>query len=260
MTPLSILEGIFLILSNLFLLPAILYAYELGDWPEFHILFNLMKVSAAYHTCQANFFCFWFDIKILQLADHFTVYITLFWIALYFTGTKLDTRFSIWIGLILLLFPCLLVYEDNIWLPISLICVLIPMVIFLFWWSKDGIKEFRIVNILIGTVLLASGFFLYVMGGDPIGHVYAWTHIFWHIFSMLSIYFIIDIRNGNNTINRLIRVCCKYDPTISIQEGMGFVINLKRFSKEKRKKNVKQKVKGKILTLNGEGVSNIFDA
>ncbi len=85
MNSLLLFAGICLVVSNIALLPAIIYAKQKSLVPEFSILAIVFFVSSFYHLCQAGFVCILgIDFTTLRLADHFFVYSALVWIVLYF--------------------------------------------------------------------------------------------------------------------------------------------------------------------------------
>lgn len=249
MAPVNTIEGIFLVLSNLFLLPAIILCYKNGRTAEFAFLWCMMKVSFFYHMCQAEFYCIFYNRDTFQLLDHFMVYSTFFWLALYLTKVELKRRIAAYIYFVVAVFPALLLYVHTYWFPFLIIGYGIAAEVFFISFVKGEIRKVYGVNIIIIFFCLMLGVILYMVGDEPEGHLYAWTHIVWHATSMIAIYFVIDINDGKNKITRYFRK--KYNFVLTFEatskNGIEFFIfkhdeaikpNLKnkKFSSESSKK------------------------
>ena len=75
MNTLFIVEGIFLVGTNIALLPAIGYAIYLNLVPEIAILSVVFVVSVVYHLCQVGFICILnIEFSTFQFADQYFVY------------------------------------------------------------------------------------------------------------------------------------------------------------------------------------------
>jgi hypothetical protein len=250
-SPLTIFEGSVLVLSNVFLLPSIIYTWNLGLKPEFAILFSMMFTSAKYHLCQAGFVCLFFEQRVLQLADHFMVYSTVYWIVLYFTGLPLDQRFVWFVTVQVFLYPYVIVYADSSWFPIITIGTLVPFTLWILYFVRKQTDTIYVVNVVVAFVLMIVASSFYLTSGDSDWDTYVWTHTFWHIFSMLSIYYVIDLKNGNNIINKMVVVMFKKEPTITMSRESGTYFNtIPRSTNQDPTKT--KKFKEKKIIKNGE--------
>ncbi len=207
-------------LSNLALLPAILYARRLGLVPEAAILGAVLVVSSAYHLCQAGFVCILdIDFVTFQRHDHFTVYAALVWMTLYLVGISLPHRFAIFIWIQVLLFPLVTEFMSAWWASGLVVGVTVVVAVILLVLVVRGFPNFNIPAVVAAVVLVAVGFALHVAGGDPTppgettgadgsdltNHPYAWLHSAWHIFVMIALYYVIDFRHGQSLIAYLFR-------------------------------------------------------
>ncbi len=226
-----VVAGISLVASNLALLPAIFYSKTLGLLPEFAILVVVFVTSTLYHLCQVGFVCvFGIDFKTFQFADHFFVYSALAWLMLYLfipaenregvyyvastrRGLSLQGRIAIFIVIQAIVFPLLLEFVHRDWFVGVIIGIIVAVAIVLVVCVIRGIPGFNFINVLIAIVLIAVGFTLHLLGGDPFppdsdpldedkALRYAWFHTAWHILIMLSIYYIIDLKYGTSLISR----------------------------------------------------------
>lgn len=196
MDPSKIAEGIFLVLSNLAILPALLYSIQYKLIPELTILFIVFVISSFYHLCQTEFYCIIPDFKTHQTADHFFVFTALIWVILYAFAIPLKYRISLtFIFQALILLP-LIFYVNLDWLSALFIGFIITILIFIFALITQQFPKFNIYNFLIVFILITVGLILHVIGGDTSSSFYSWTHSAWHIFSMLAIYFALDLRRG----------------------------------------------------------------
>ncbi len=275
MRPVSIVEGLFLVGSNLALLPAIRYAYVLGLLPESSILSVVFVVSSVYHLCQAGFICL-LDIDFLtfQLQDHFFVYGALVWITLYFIGLTLAERFAIFIWVQALLFPLILEFVKTWWLSGFVVGFVVLIAILLLSIVVRGFPRFNIYSMIAAILLVGVGFAFHLIGGDPTppdqkdgetNHKYAWFHSAWHVFIMLSVYYVIDLKHGHSWLVWFFRHKKLKDdvPTVlSLHAGRGLPTpkRTRRGGKHtETPERCKSKKKGKtfshtILTL-GQGFS-----
>lgn len=216
MSGLSILQGILLVSSNAALVPAIAYATRWGLLPEAAILSVVLVVSSLYHMCQAEFVCvLGISLFTFQLQDHFWVYSAIIWIALYFVGLDVRIKFAVFVWVQMLVFPLLLEFIKMWWFGGLVIGIVIVVAIILLTLVVRGIPRFNVVNMIAAVVLVAVGFVLHVLGGDPIEVVvdkdtgertvtgdqdYPVYHTLWHVFVMVSIYYILDLPRGHTLL------------------------------------------------------------
>ncbi len=218
MSGLSVIQGILLVSSNAALIPAIAYATRWGLLPEAAILSVVLVVSSLYHMCQAEFVCvLGISLFTFQLQDHFWVYSSIIWIALYFVGLDVRVRFAVFVWVQTLIFPLVLEFIKMWWFGGLVIGIVIVIVVILLTLVVRGIPRFNVVDMIAAVVLVAVGFALHLLGGDPIEVVvdevtgertvtgdddYPVYHTLWHVFVMVSIYYILDLRFGYSLLSR----------------------------------------------------------
>ncbi len=215
MRPTTAIEGLFLVISNIALLPAIIYAFYLKLIPETSIISVVFIISTVYHLCQAGFICLLtIDFVTFQFSDHFFVYSLLVWIVLYAIGLPLEFRFAIFIWIQALLFPLLLEFKNTWWFGGFIIGFIVLITVLLLSLIIRAIPRINIFSLIAAVILLGIGFALHLIGGDPtppshdqqhlkneeddINHKYVWLHSLWHIFSMLAIYYVLDLKYGKS--------------------------------------------------------------
>lgn len=197
----DIFTGIFLVISNLALIPAIDFALVRGQVSEMSIFIALLVTSSIYHLCQAGFLCL-FTMSSLQMCDHFFVYGTILWMTLYFFDISFLYRFSVLILAQVLLLPSIISYsttEGNDWYII--LALVIFLVVFAFYAMVlylDGLPRIDWKDFLVAVILIAIGLVLFVFAGEPGSPHYAILHSFWHIFVMVGIYFILELKDDQS--------------------------------------------------------------
>lgn len=198
----EIIEGLFLVCSNLALVPAIVVAFNRQLIPETTILICMILVSSIYHFCQAGFVCIW-NFQTLQIWDHFTVYTTLMWMVLYFLGITTKQKVTFFMTYITLLIPLVLIYMHSWYLSIALLCGIgfISLVVMIFYLK--GFPKCDWFDLFTAAVLIIGGFFFFIYSGDPGSRNYWWGHSLWHICAMFAIFFVIEIRDGTSWITEL---------------------------------------------------------
>lgn len=202
-------DGLALILSNLAMLPAIIVSFYYSLLPEAFVLIVLLFVSSIYHLCQSGFLCI-YSFTSLQVADHFYVYSILIWITLYFVGLNLQCKFIIFFVIQAALLPAVMIYLHSWILTGVVIAVLVVVALVVLGFF---IKDFPVIDwldIIIVFILLGGGFSLHYVSGDPGSPNYPAGHSMWHILSMLAIFFIIECKEGNSMVSRLVDGTRKY--------------------------------------------------
>ncbi len=203
MTPLTVLEGVALVASNLALVPAVYYAVRWHLIPEVAVLAVVLAVSTFYHLCQAGFVCaLGIGFRTFQLADHFFVYGGLLWVVLFFLGLRLRFRFSILIVAQAFAFPLLVEFSHRWWFSLLVIAVVTVVALLLIAFSAADVRDFSAANFVAAAVLVLAGFALHLLAGDPPepdgdrsnAARYAWLHSLWHVLAMLAVYYALDLR------------------------------------------------------------------
>ena len=195
---------LFLILSNIALLPAIFSAVRRGLLPEATILSILLAVSMAYHFCLAGVSCL-FPLATLREMDHFFVYSTLIWIVLYFIEPPWPIRVSaFFIGEVFII-GFLLTYVSKTWVYGVLIGAIFLGALVLLFLVVRKIPSIDWLDLVILVVLIGVGFSLHIVAGDPGDKDYPTLHSVWHILAMLAIYFVLELKDGTNWIVKVVR-------------------------------------------------------
>ena len=204
----TIIECLALVLSNLALVPAIYLAFKYRLLPEANLMLVVFVGSILYHLCQVNFVCVLeLEFKTLQLMDNFFVYSLLTWIILWFIGLKLEERFIVFVWFQLFQLPLILDFVNTWWLASLFIIFLVFVTVFLVLLVLKQMPQFHRGVFFFGLLLVLVGFGFHIIGGEPsqpkntvtpeVEH-YAIYHSIWHIFSMLGIYFAIDLKQGKS--------------------------------------------------------------
>lgn len=201
--------AIFLVFSNVAILPAVIYAHILHLIAETALLVAVFAASTAFHMCQVEWFCFGVELRELQIVDHFMVYTALVWFSLYFCGVAERPR----TGITVVLFPVLLVViihflgsmmDGAIVVAITVAFAFAALTYAFFVYGGIPIEWSAFV---VATSLLGMGVFLHIFGGDygDDNIFYPIAHSVWHILSMLSLFWILGIpyrdRNSLDTMN-----------------------------------------------------------
>lgn len=206
----SAVAGLALILSNLALVPAIIYAAYKQYVTELVFLVLLFTSSTTYHICQADFGCV-FTMRALQTTDHFMVYSTLVWITLFFLRLPLVTRICLLIIAQVPLLPALVDFLDNWWIAVALVGYLVLIGII----SMVVMKRFPTTNLIdfyVAVLLLGVGFFLHVFAGTPGSENYGTLHTVWHVLAMLALFFVLLLHEPRSFIEKYVKNPDTFDP------------------------------------------------
>lgn len=190
-------QSIFLVLSNLFLLPAIIWSIFKNNILDTTILIIVFVASTIYHLCLAEWVCVstqWES----QLSDHAMVYILMMWIYISLWDISLVAR-TAFIYIVIYLLYLFSVNAVSNWLfAISLIWFFIAFAIFriALYQFNEKIFGMDLILTIISIILFGIGLFMHIWGGSPSSTNYWWTHSLWHVFAMLGIFVIILARDG----------------------------------------------------------------
>ena len=180
----NIAEALFLVFSNVALVPAIFLLAVKGDAISAYLLIFTLASSCLYHMCRAGALCL-FEYKNHRLLDYIAVYLSLTWIL-----TRLATQgnfrlhvFAFVVSFSLALFAAVSGINFG-WL--SVIGVGLPSVIALTHALIAHKPVFYHTGWAIATFVLS------IVGGALIFFFprtnYGWAHALWHVFIMLSVY------------------------------------------------------------------------
>ena len=199
---------LYLILSNIAILPAIFYAWTRRLYPEAGLLTSVGINSFLYHSCQGNFFCIVRDTCIgetkyttLQNSDEFHVNITIIWFIMFFLSIPRNVA----IGVVFLISPIFLISISTqgpnlLFILIGTIAISgVFTAIYSFLLYRK--LKFSYVSAILAFILLVSGFTIFYIGGDPNQlSNYNVYHSTWHILLMTAVFFVLDIRYGSRYV------------------------------------------------------------
>lgn len=185
-----------LVVTNVFLIPAIVYSAMRRMPVDATILSMLLLASTLYHACQAEYFCET-SLSDHRLADHSFVYITLTWLFLSMaSGVRMDVRYSILLGIIfILIFFNERLFQSFAFAGILLATFVLYALVGLFWIGLP-LRRFDVIFGLIILVLFGAGFALHLVGSDPDSANYWWAHSLWHVFAMCAIVLFLIMRDN----------------------------------------------------------------
>jgi hypothetical protein len=180
----NVAETLFLVFSNVALVPAIILLSRIGDPISAYLLIFTLVSSSLYHMCRAGALCL-FDYGHHRLLDYISVYLSITWIL-----TRLATQgnfqlhvFAFIIAFTLTLFAAV-AGMNFAWL--SVLGIGLPSVIAI---THALIARKRL---FYNTPWAVATFVLAIIGGAMIFFApkdwYGWAHSLWHVFVMLSVY------------------------------------------------------------------------
>jgi len=200
-------KGIFLYLSNIFILPAVWYAFYIGAYHEAWHFTIVAFASTMYHLCDTSTQCFGLPHLPFELNDHIyassSVTITLIYVLGFdhprYKGAHLAEKHgfrkvSIAIHIILVLIDHL---NDFFYIYIgimNLVIILYKIIVidnFRFRWG-----DYRL-RFLISAVVLVIGGLLLFMVFDSLDE-YWWTHSLWHAVVFLGLFLTLMARRHDS--------------------------------------------------------------
>ena len=203
--------GLFLVLSNLALIPAVIYCLAKKKWVLCIIFSRLLLVSTFYHICQAGYYCFSVTLEALRTSDHFFVYMSLTWLVLYLLGLPIVLKLIVSIVVEMIALPALVAYIDSWWvlgtILIMLAAVILITMAIRFAKSPARLKKLMRIDILdtiMAVTLISLGFVFHILAGEPGSYRYGWAHALWHVFAMLGMFFVLEMKDGKDLINKIL--------------------------------------------------------
>jgi hypothetical protein len=197
----SLIAGLTLVISNFSISMAVAKAVRSRYYMEACILAILFFASTAYHMCQAQFFCI-VDVENHQIMDHFFVYSTLVWMALFLIDTQIIPKVCVFVIAQSILLPTVIKWVHSWAVPGTLIVIMLLIMIIIVSYKKS--VKFDTLDLVAALVLVLAGSFFFVWAGEPGEPRYPYAHSLWHDFSMTSLYFVIEIRDGQSVIYKFI--------------------------------------------------------
>ncbi len=213
MDAVTAVEGAFLVLTNLALVPALFYSARRWLFAELAILSVVFLASSAYHLCQAGFVCL-LDVgfSAFQLSDHFWVFSALLWVVLFFAGLGLEYRFVILVLSQLLLLLLILEFGHDSWFSAVVIGGIVLIAFLLLVFVGRAVPDVSIANLVVALLLVGGGFVLFLLAGDPPHDrdpgdpSYGPFHAGWHVLIMLAVYPALDLRIKDGVIERFAQI------------------------------------------------------
>lgn len=195
---------LYLILSNIAMLPAIIYAWFRRLYAETALLITVATVSFLYHACQGNFFCIVRETSfgeqkfvILQNTDEFFVNITIIWFVMYFLNVPRDVEFAVVFTIApILLISILSNTANTLYILIGAISVA-GIVAFSYSLILNRKFRFSYIPAFIALFLLIGGSLFFYFANDPgTSDNYSSFHATWHVLLMLAVAFVLHTRYG----------------------------------------------------------------
>lgn len=182
--------SILLVISNLFLVPAIFESFEIGEEASAIVYFSLLVASSLYHACRSGLVCLVAYIDHRKL-DYLFVYTAVIWTLTTGLGRShaIPLRRRLVVYYLFFLPVAIMIvgnYEGH-W--VQLVGGLLPGLTMVVIARMYGVALFRrpalaFVALFFGGI---AGLFMFIM---PY-YTYEWSHSVWHIFSMLALAFLI---------------------------------------------------------------------
>lgn len=177
----NVLNSLLLVISNIALVPAILFLVLQREVITSLLLIWTIIFSSFYHSCRAGAFCL-FKYEQHVLGDYLSVYISINWM-LTFLGIR-DPLLHTFAFFFSFMVTLLVILSESIYFLLPIVGVGLPLTIAI---SHSCLRKHRMFYSwpwAIATFVLAglAGVFMFFMPHDD----YGWAHSLWHLFSMLS--------------------------------------------------------------------------
>ena len=217
--------GLYLVISNIAVVPAFIEALALGQLPEVALLGSSGIISMFYHLCQNGYFCIkgsQSNYSILQNTDQLIDFVLILWFVGYIIrltegyGRLQLLMSAVFIGLAIVLVPLygsasFFVYEIAVLASGAALFVLVSLIFnYLVANTKDPLDPWRIkwdvnpkrkwvavFDFAITLIFVIVAIILFYLAGNPGDKNYDVYHATWHILIYLSVVFILDIPYGN---------------------------------------------------------------
>jgi hypothetical protein len=194
--------GVALVLSNLFLVPAIVFA--ILHWEAEHddedrvvrytfrprivdavVFGRIFAGSVMYHMCHAGWGCV-SPFAFMQAADHVQVWMGMVWITLLFLSFQKEITFSAFL-LIELLFQSLpFVLMNTSLFPVAFLPAVVVLLFMRVTFMHIPILKYDILLGVVAVLLFVSGVF-FINGADVYDPQYWYIHATWHVLAMTAL-------------------------------------------------------------------------
>jgi len=182
--------AIFLVISNLAIVPSILLSFYLHEEDSAIAYFNVFVASVLYHSCRSDFNCVVPYVDHRKL-DYLFVYFAVLWTLTTGLGKSHIIPYRIRLVVFNLFFlPVAILVVGNYeghW--VQLVGGLFPALVMIAVANHYGVHLFRRIWWAVAALAVgaAAGLFMFVMPYST----YEWSHSVWHILSMTALFFLI---------------------------------------------------------------------
>lgn len=180
-----------LVVSNIFVIPAILIAIRSKEWSVVFVLLNVFWISSIYHLCDSFEMCI-LSFHTLFWLDHFFAFMA--FVVLTIFGMNFcnpEHKYIILLIMGQITFFTYIVFGITLYTMGALVVIL--CILFTLRWIYGGVPHFKLADTFISSILLALGLVLFIIFNDR-KNSYWWIHSLWHCFILLSAYFVLEIK------------------------------------------------------------------
>ena len=201
--PVTWWQSIPLILSNVFILPSVVYAFYIGAYLEASWYTGVAVASTAYHVCDTSVTCFGLPHMVFEIADHILAQTAVTWTLIYFLafdhpryrGKHLPEKamfrvFSLLVHLFLALLD-----HNNSFLYVYIVIMDAFIVAYKFAYVDAftfRLEDYRWWYVFFSFLLFGGSLVFYLMlDADA---QYWWTHSIWHTVAFVGVFLILLAR------------------------------------------------------------------
>ena len=157
-----------LVLSNLFVLPAIFLAIRSRQWSVVFILTNVFLVSSAYHLCDSFGACI-FSFHSLFWLDHFFAFMAFVVLTVFCMNfCNVEHKYLVLLGLGEVTVLTYIAFGISLGSLTGLIVLL--SVLFVLRWAHGGVPHFQWIDALAAGTFLSVGLILFVFFNNNADH------------------------------------------------------------------------------------------
>lgn len=197
----SLLAGLTCVISNFILAPVISLCIRKRFFMEACIISVLFFASFFYHMCQAEFYCI-VSVSNHQIMDHFFVYSTFVWMALFLVNTQIIPKVCVYVIAQAFLLPSIIKWMNSWALAGTIIVITILVLVTVA--AYNGYVTFDTWDLFCALILIITGLVFFSLAGDPGDKRYPGYHSLWHTTSMSSLYFVVAIRDGESELKKVV--------------------------------------------------------
>lgn len=186
----NLVGALFLVLSNLAIVPSILLSFYLREEDSAIAYFNVFVASVLYHSCRSGFNCSVPYIDHRKL-DYLFVYFAVLWTLTTGLGKSHIIPYRIRLVVFNLFFlPVAILIVGNYeghW--VQLVGGVLPALVMITVAKHYGVHLFRRIWWAVAAFVLGglAGLFMFIMPYNT----YEWSHSVWHVLSMSALFCLI---------------------------------------------------------------------